>query len=178
VTAVIREKAPDAEVFAVKVFDRDLSTSAEALVAALGWAVASGSALVNLSLGTRNPGHASALGEAVDAARRAGVVIVAAGPTPDAAWLPGGLPGVIAVSLDDSLPRDACVIEASEEGMLATACGLPRPIPGVPPERNLRGLSFAVANVSGLLACALEGAAAGEPVRSVVSRTARHGVRA
>ena len=28
----------------------------------------------------------------------------------------------------------------------------PRPIDGVPPERNLKGLSFAVANVTGLLA--------------------------
>jgi hypothetical protein len=37
------------------------------------------------------------------------------------------------------------------------ASGFPRPIPGVPPERNLKGLSFAVANATGLLAVALEG---------------------
>jgi hypothetical protein len=30
--------------------------------------------------------------------------------------------------------------------------GYPRPVPGVPPERNLKGISFAVANVTGLLA--------------------------
>ena len=37
------------------------------------------------------------------------------------------------------------------------ASGYPRPIPGVPPERNLKGLSFAVANASGFLALAIEG---------------------
>ena len=35
------------------------------------------------------------------------------------------------------------------------ASGYPRPIPGVPPEHNLRGISFAVANATALLACAL-----------------------
>jgi hypothetical protein len=32
------------------------------------------------------------------------------------------------------------------------ASGYPRPIPGVPPERNLRGVSFAVANATGVIA--------------------------
>jgi hypothetical protein len=32
------------------------------------------------------------------------------------------------------------------------ASGFPRPIPGVPPENNLKGLSFAVANATGVIA--------------------------
>ena len=39
------------------------------------------------------------------------------------------------------------------------------PIPGVPPEKNLKGLSFAVANATGLLALALQSASPPE-VRS------------
>lgn len=39
--------------------------------------------------------------------------------------------------------------------MVARASGYPRPIPGVPPERNLKGISFAVANVTGVLARAM-----------------------
>jgi hypothetical protein len=39
------------------------------------------------------------------------------------------------------------------------ASGLPREIPGVPPSRNLHGVSFAVANVSAFVARALEGMA-------------------
>jgi hypothetical protein len=34
---------------------------------------------------------------------------------------------------------------------IVRASGYPRPIPGVPPERNLKGISFAVANATGLL---------------------------
>ena len=41
-------------------------------------------------------------------------------------------------------------------GCLTPAAGLPRPIPGVPPARNLHGASFAVANLTGFLARALE----------------------
>ncbi len=32
------------------------------------------------------------------------------------------------------------------------ASGFPRPIPGVAPEKNLKGLSFAVANTTGVVA--------------------------
>ena len=42
VIAAIREKAPDAEIFAVKVFDRSLSTSIAALVAAIDWSTRAG----------------------------------------------------------------------------------------------------------------------------------------
>ncbi|MYG21824.1 MAG: hypothetical protein F4168_05470, partial [Gemmatimonadetes bacterium] len=40
---------------------------------------------------------------------------------------------------------------------VVAASPYPRPIPGVPVERNLSGISFAVANVTGVLASVLEG---------------------
>lgn len=157
VTAVIREKAPAAEVWALKVFDAQLATTTAALVAALEWAVHQRVHLVNLSLGTPSRDHAPALARAVADALQAGVTIVAAGPTPQTSWLPGSFPGVLAVSVDWTMPRDHCALDSSRaEHPRAAASGYPRPIPGVPPERNLRGLSFAVANVSGLMARALE----------------------
>ncbi len=39
VTAAIREKAPDAEIFAIKVFDRELAATGQALVAACEYAL-------------------------------------------------------------------------------------------------------------------------------------------
>jgi len=55
--------------------------------------------------------------------------------------------------LDWDCPRDQYRTSSLPDGRtLFHASGLPRPIPGVPPERNLRGISFAVANVTGLLA--------------------------
>jgi hypothetical protein len=89
----------------------------------------------------------------VAVARTAGALVVCAGVQDGVRWLPGALDGVVAVTLDWTLDRHACVIE--DEGpprIHVRATGLPRPIPGVPPERNLRGVSFAVANVTGLLA--------------------------
>ena len=98
------------------------------------------------------------LADVVAEARSVGTVIVAAAPTQEHAWLPGALPGVVGVELDWLCPRDSCEVQASDAGVVRVrASGFPRPIPGVPPERNLKGQSFAVANATGLLALALEG---------------------
>jgi hypothetical protein len=153
VTAVIREKAPLAEIWAVKVFDRELRATGAALVAALRWARTQQMDIVNLSLGTTNAAHERALGEEVRAARQHGVLIVAAAPEADKRWLPGALPGVARVELDMSMAREVCeVVDDGQGAMIVRASGYPRPIPGVPPERNLKGLSFAVANATGFLA--------------------------
>lgn len=157
VTAVIREKAPAAEILSVKVFDRELAATGAALVAAFEWALRQGAHIVNLSLGTLNTNHEVALASAVKKLHTAGAVVVAAGPHDGARWLPGALPGVWGVALDWSLSRDECLAAISDDGPVRLrACGFPRPIPGVPAERNLKGLSFAVANATGLLAELLE----------------------
>lgn len=152
VTAVIREKAPAAEILVAKVFDRELAATGAALVAACDWAVHQRADIVNLSLGTLNTDHAPALAAAVSRVRGSGAVVVAAGAQDGAAWLPGTLPGVWSVMLDWSLQRDQCRLVIDGGNFSFFASGFPRPIPGVPPERNLKGLSFAVANVSGLMA--------------------------
>lgn len=180
VAAVLREKAPAAEILAVKVFDRELSTTGVALVAAMRWAREHDVRLVNLSLGTANPSHETALLREVQAAEASGIIVVAAGEQDGTRWLPGSLGGVIAVTRDMTLPRDVCDVAVAETGRVTVrASGYPRPIPGVPEERNLRGLSFAVANASGLLARVLEGVAPGADIRAaltgVVSSTSESG---
>ncbi len=153
VAAVIREKAPAAELFCIKVFDRDLRTTAQALAAALRWAISADVQLINLSLGTSNDDHEPALAAAVAEAKRAGIVLVAAAPDQQARWLPGALPDVVAVRMDMAMPRDVCEVSILEDGRVsARSSGYPRPIPGVSPERNFTGVSFAVANVTGLIA--------------------------
>lgn len=152
VAAAIREKAPAAEILIAKVFDRELATTGLALVAACDWAIQQRADIVNLSLGTTNTQHEAALASAVTRLRASGAVIVAAGGQDGVRWLPGALPGVWSVTLDWTLPRDQCRLIREGRDFSFLACGFPRPIPGVPPERNLKGLSFAVANVSGLVA--------------------------
>jgi hypothetical protein len=61
------------------------------------------------------------------------------------------------VLLDRHCARDELRLSIDVDGApVFCASGQPRPIPGVPPERNLNGVSFAVANVSGFLARCLE----------------------
>lgn len=152
VTAAIQEKAPRAQVFAIKVFDRALATSASVLARAIEWAALQNARLVNLSLGTANPARAPLLSDAVAFAAERGTLVVAAAEHAGAPCFPGSLPGVIAVELDWTCPRNT--LRIVDERLHAS--GEPRPIPGVPPERNLRGISFAVANATAFLALALE----------------------
>lgn len=156
VTAAIREKAPDASVFAVRIFDRTLSTNVATLCAAIEWAAGAGMRVVNLSLGTTNQAHRDALEAVVRRAVDAGSIIVAARDDEGVSWLPGGLDGVVPVQVDWSCPRETFRIAAHEGRKVLRASGFPRPIPGVPPSRNLSGISFAVANAAGFVARCVE----------------------
>jgi subtilisin family serine protease len=170
VAAAVREKAPDCELLAVKVFDRSLTTTGQTLVAAIDWACQQGVQLINLSLGTTNQEHAPAFSAAIARATEIGAIVVTAAPQEGSPWLPGGLPGVVAVDVDWDCARDRCrVVTADHASVRLAASGYPRPIPGIPPERNFSGLSFAVANATGLIAQLLEG----QPSRSVADLSQR-----
>ena len=72
-------------------------------------------------------------------------------------WLPGSLPAVVPVQLDWECPRNQFRTATTTDGRTVfLASGFPRSIPGVPPAKNLKGLSFAVANMTGFLARVLE----------------------
>ncbi|MFV1986501.1 MAG: S8 family serine peptidase [Gemmatimonadota bacterium] len=162
VIAAIQEKAPDADIHVLKVFDDALATSVPTLVKAIDWASERHIWLVNLSLGTPNSARAAQLAAAVERARSRGTIIVSAREHEGIPWLPGSLPGVLGILLEEDCPRDAVRVlaDASEQssgGVVLLASGYPRPIPGVPPERNLNGISFAVANATGMVARAAEG---------------------
>jgi subtilisin family serine protease len=158
VAAAIREKAPDTVLIPVKVFDTTLATTASALAAAIEWAAAQRVALINLSLGTSTPEHAPALAAAVRDAAAQGAVVVAAAPQGGTAWLPGALAGVIAVEADWTCARDVFAVRIpSGDRVVIRASGYPRPIAGVPVNRNFKGPSFAVANATGLVALAIDG---------------------
>ncbi len=143
VAGAIREKMPDAELYAVKVFDRKLAANIGVILRAIEWCREHHMDIVNLSLGTENPAHRDsflkALGDDM-------LVVSAAGV------LPGSLPDVIGVAPDTDCPRDAFRYDAG----VFYASPYPRPIPGVSVARNLQGVSFAVANMTGLAARLLQ----------------------
>ena len=155
VAAAIREKAPAAGLYAVKIFSDSLAVPIEALIRAIDWAAEAGARLINLSLGTSRAKHEAVLLKAVERARERKTILVAACEDSGVRWLPGSLPGILPVRLDWSLSRHEYHVE-QDERVVFRASGYPRPIPGVPAERNLRGISFAVANMTGFCARALE----------------------
>ncbi len=140
VAGAICEKTPDVSLYIAKVFHQKLVTSIDILLAAFDWCLDQPVALINLSLGTPNEAHRQVFAPRVSLASKRGIRVVAAADA-----LPGTLPGVIGVRWDDTVPRDTY-----RAGYAAN--GWPRPIPGRPPNQNLHGISFAVANVTGCLA--------------------------
>jgi hypothetical protein len=53
--------------------------------------------------------------------------------------------------MDTACPRDAFTTRTLEGSLVFCASGFPRPVPGVPQERNLQGISFAVANMTSFI---------------------------
>jgi hypothetical protein len=147
--AAIQENAPPAEYFAVKLFGNSLRSSSTQLMQAMEWAIQARVAIVNLSLGTPNFEHRRSMEELVKLAHAAGVLLVAARHSaPATPVLPGSLEGVIGVDVDWTLPRDRFRVA---DGVFF-ASGFPRSLRGVPPACNLNGVSFAVANMTALVA--------------------------
>ena len=144
VMAAIQERARGAvaEYYAVRVFHDSLRTSARSLLRAIEWALDEKMTVVNLSLGTANPAHAEYFAPLVERAGRIGTTLVSA-----ITQYPGCMAGVVGVAVDESCPADEYRLIAGGYA----ASGYPRPAPGIPLSRNLQGISFAVANVSGLI---------------------------
>ena len=150
--AAIQDLAPTVSLLVAKVFDTSLTSSVRALVPAIGWADGP-------RRGPHQPEPRCARGRARDVLRdavaeaaRHGAVIVAAGEHEGVRWLPGTLDDVLRVELDWTQPRGRFACERRDGEVVFRTCGYPRPIPGVSPERNLKGLSFAVANMTGIAA--------------------------
>lgn len=160
VAGAIREKAPDAELYAVKVFDRRLAANIDVILRALAWCREHRMDLVNLSLGTENLAHRDSFVRIL----KDDLLVVSA-----ASHLPGTLPGVIGVAPDPACPRDTFRYRAG----VFYASPYPRPIPGVPVAHNLQGASFAVANMTGLVARALQKTPRSEILGALIAQAVR-----
>jgi len=156
VMAAIQEKAPSAQYFAVRLFHDSLRTSADHLLKAIEWAVDNRMDVINLSLGTRNPDHAPRFTPLLERAAASGIVLVSALESEGQPCFPGSLPGVAGVGVDWEGLRHSYRIDNAFGSMRFYASGYPRSLPGVPRRRNLSGISFAVANMTGLIARACE----------------------
>lgn len=151
VTAAIQEKAPTADIFVVRIFHRELSSTIVQLTAGIQWALDQRVDFISLSLGTANASHRERLEPLVERAAVQGCRIVSARHVGGVPAYPGCMATVLGVESDPHVARDKVVFRDD----IAIASPYPRPIPGLPPERNLSGISFAVANVTGYLAASV-----------------------
>jgi len=154
VAGVIRGKAPEVELYAVKVFDRTLATHPVCLAEAIRWAAEHGMHVVNLSLGTTKRKHAPLLREACDYARARGVIIVAARDWQGRKMYPADLPNVLGVTADEGCEADSYLWDG--DGLCFRASPYPRELPGPIQRFNFRGNSFATAHLSGFVALILQ----------------------
>lgn len=156
VAAVIHEKAPKADIYAVRIFNRRLSANIDTLIQGLNWCLANGMHVVNLSVGTANEQHRPRFEEFLRRAHAQDTFVVSA-----ANMLPGMLNGAIGVDTDAESEHE--IVRFRNGRFLASP--YPRPIPGVPKELNLHGISFAIAHCTGMLARFLESHAPADAFR-------------
>ncbi len=173
VAALVSTFAPDAELVAIRLFGKTLSTRAAELTDALAYALDAGATVVNLSLGTPPGNHVESLVHTCRQAEAAGAVLVAAKPH-GIASLPADLPTVIAVEENRALGDDELEL-VSTTPLVVRASGYARPRPGMHPEANFKGSSFAAARVTSVVARLLENGPPRDPatVRQVLANHIR-----
>lgn len=175
VLAAIKEKAPEAEYYAVKVYYRSLRTNIDCLVKAFRWSIEQKVDVINLSLGTVNIAHQDQMASLIRLAEEAGSVVVAAAEIESTPAFPGSMPGVVGVAVDWNCRRDSFYFDPSHPRPRWMASGYPRTLPGLHPSRNLHGVSFAVANMSGFVtrACQMVKTRPGVSIGEILHQEAR-----
>jgi len=142
VAGIIREAFPDAEIFAVRVFDAERSTYPSLVARGILRAAAARCAFVNLSLAVAPSAGADIMAAACAAALAAKRVLVAAARDDHPDWLPAALPGVHGVELDETLADGEVRVRGPRR---LAAPGRPRALEHLPCDANFSGHSFACA---------------------------------
>jgi subtilisin family serine protease len=151
IAGVIREKIPDGRLHAVRIFHQNLEAPMTLLVAALEWAVEEEPKMIHLSLGTEREEYRRELERICRKASEKEIVVIAAARAPDDRVYPSSFETVIGVCWNRECEDDFLVYHPGKSVEFG-ACGRPRALPGMPPEHNFRGSSFAAARVTGLAA--------------------------
>jgi hypothetical protein len=152
---IFRKKASSVSLYAIKIFDRVLKTQISVLEKAIEWAIRSDMKIVNLSLGTSNPDHEARLKVLCDEAEKERILIVASGIPGQKNNYPAVFSNVIGVAGDEYCQWDE-YFYVEGDPVPFRAHPQPRPIPGIPQERNLKGHSFASAHIGALVTCMVE----------------------
>ncbi len=174
---IVRKKAPECDIFSIRIFEESLSTGDPTLIAGLEWAITQQMDVVNLSLGSTDVSCREHLREVCRQAAKAGVVVVAAEHNAGRVSYPAIFPEVIGVrggwvyGLYDYFYCSEAAIECVARGNYQRVCWLNQS------EIIFAGTSFATAHISGIVAL-IRGAFPGatlEKVREVLQANALPG---
>jgi hypothetical protein len=154
VAGILRAKAPDVELYSIRVLQERLRTESRVLAAAIRSCIANDIRVINLSLGTRHISEIDPLRHACEVAAEREIILVAAG-SEDERIFPASFASVVSVSADECCGwNDYACHESSEVEFRAHPW--PRPLRGTAQTGNLRGHSMATAHVSALVARIVE----------------------
>ena len=151
--AAIHQLSPQVVFHVVRLLDVDGSCPEPRLITALARVLDLPVTLVNASLGlpawSSGPELAAIVRQLLESGRR----LVAPAASASGLVHPGAYRGVDGVVVDVNVPRERPQRRTGADGRpVWFASPHPRPRPGVPRERNVQGVSFAAANVTGHLA--------------------------
>lgn len=149
---IIRQIAPTAILYDVRIFDESLTADGSALLAAIHWTIEQQMDVVNLSLGTTDIAFRDGLAEVCCQARDAGVILVAAEHNDGRESYPAALPDVIGVAGGKVRGRygyyyrPGHAIECVARGDAQRVCWID------PPYVMVSGTSFAAPHITGIVA--------------------------
>ena len=95
---LIRQKAPEAALYSIRIFDETLMASGRVLIAAIEWAVENRMDVLNLSLGTTDIADRDELAAICRRAQEANIILVAAEHNEGLESYPAAFPEVIGVT--------------------------------------------------------------------------------
>ena len=149
---IIRQIAPTAALYDVRIFDESLTADPPALLAAIRWTIEQRMDVVNLSLGTTDVTFRDKIAEVCRQAREAGIILVAAEHNDGRESYPAVLPDVIGVTggkvrgLYGYYYRPGRTIECVARGDAQRVCWTdPRYV-------MVSGTSFAAPHITGMVA--------------------------
>jgi hypothetical protein len=154
IAGIFREILPAARIWAVKVFQNDLTASSSVLLAGLDWAIKANMKIIHLSLGTERESDRRPIKELCLKAHQKGIFITAAARGCDDTVYPARLDTVIGACWDKTC-KPGTITYHPHHPIQFGAWGHPRPLPGLDQRHNFCGSSFAAAHVSAMIAQAL-----------------------
>ena len=151
IAGIIHQRAPSVNLVPLKIFHESLKASGKVMLAALQQAVSMRPRIIHLSLGTIFEEYLDDLSALCQEVRDQGNIVVAAAPAKDAQVYPAAFGTVIGVYWHPTCQEDDLVFHTHTPVNIG-AHGWPRPLPGLPRNRNFRGSSFAAAHVTSRIA--------------------------